>query len=79
MFAKDEISKSASVLACRQELKYLYARRSAIDSLIQSLEEYDRLRETEPGTASTGGGSSAHVGWGHPSHVAVSEGRGFWR
>jgi hypothetical protein len=28
----------------RKELDYLYARRSAIDSLIQSLEEYDRFR-----------------------------------
>ena len=46
MFAKNEIPGSASALACRQELKYLYARRSAIDSLIESLEEYDRLRET---------------------------------
>ena len=46
MSAKNEIPKSASVLAYRQELEYLYARRSAIDSLIESLEEYDRLRET---------------------------------
>ena len=36
---------SASALAYRQELEYLYARRSAIDSLIESLEEYDRFRE----------------------------------
>ena len=28
----------------RKELEYLYARRTAIDSLIQSLEEYDRFR-----------------------------------
>ena len=28
----------------RKELQYLYARRSTIDALIQSLEEYDRLR-----------------------------------
>ena len=46
MFAKNEIPGSASVLACRQELESLYARRSAIDSLIESLEEYDRCRET---------------------------------
>ena len=45
MFAKNEIPVSASVLAYRQELEYLYARRSAIDSLIESLEEYDRFRE----------------------------------
>ena len=46
MFAKNEIPVSASVLAYRQELEYLYARRSAIDNLIESLEEYDRFRET---------------------------------
>jgi hypothetical protein len=38
----------------RKELNYLYARRSTIDALIQSLEEYDRFRalrmEPEPGT-----------------------------
>jgi hypothetical protein len=45
MFAKKEIPMSASALAYRQELEYLYARRSAIDSLIESLEEYDRFRE----------------------------------
>ena len=45
MFAKNEIPGSASALACRQELEYLYARLSAIDSLIESLEEYDRVRE----------------------------------
>ena len=45
MFVKNEIPGSASVFACRQELEYLYARRSAIDSLIESLKEYDRLRE----------------------------------
>ena len=45
MFAKKEIPMSASARAYRQELEYLYARRSAIDSLIESLEEYDRSRE----------------------------------
>ena len=38
----------------RKELEYLYSRRSAIDALIQSLEEYDRFRalrmERSPGT-----------------------------
>ena len=29
-----------------RELAILYARRSAIDALIESLEEYDRFRET---------------------------------
>jgi hypothetical protein len=28
----------------RKELQYLYARRSTIDTLIQSLEDYDRFR-----------------------------------
>ena len=28
----------------RKELEYLYSRRSTIDALIQSLEEYDRFR-----------------------------------
>ena len=46
MFAKNEVPVSVSALAYRRELQYLYARRSAIDSLIESLEEYDRLRET---------------------------------
>jgi hypothetical protein len=45
MFAKQTTPVSASGLAYRQELDYLYARRSAIDSLIESLEEYDRFRE----------------------------------
>ena len=55
MFAKNEIPVSASVLAYRQELEYLYARRSAIDNLIESLEEYDRFREapTEEGERQT--------------------------
>ena len=31
-----------------RQLEYLYARRSAIDTLIESLEEYERYRETRP-------------------------------
>jgi hypothetical protein len=31
-----------------RQLEYLYARRSAIDTLIESLVEYDRHRETRP-------------------------------
>ena len=31
-----------------RELEYLYARKSAIDSLIASLEQYDRYREAGP-------------------------------
>jgi len=45
MLAKNKAPVSASVSAYRQELDYLYARRSAINSLIESLEEYDRCRE----------------------------------
>jgi hypothetical protein len=44
MFAKNEIPVSVLLPAHRQELEYLYARRSAIDRLIESLEEYDRFR-----------------------------------
>jgi hypothetical protein len=46
MFAKKESTASASALAHHEELERLYARRAAIDSLIESLEEYDRLRDT---------------------------------
>ena len=45
MFAKKETLMSASAPAYNDELGYLYARRSAIDSLIESLEEYERFKE----------------------------------
>ena len=32
------------VRGIRRELEYLYARRSTVSALIQSLEEYDRIR-----------------------------------
>jgi hypothetical protein len=45
MFAKKTIVASpAPPKTYRKELEYLYARRSAIDTLIQSLEEYDHFR-----------------------------------
>ena len=44
MFAKKELPTSSALPAYRIELDYLYARRSAIDTLIESLEEYDRFR-----------------------------------
>ena len=44
MSANKEPPVPASALAYRKELEYLYARRSAIDSLIESLEDYDRFR-----------------------------------
>jgi hypothetical protein len=55
MLVKKKTPVSACTGAYRQELDYLYARRSAIDSLIESLEEYDRFREvpTEEGERQT--------------------------
>ena len=44
MSANQALPVSAPVPAYRKELEYLYARRSAIDSLIESLEDYDRFR-----------------------------------
>lgn len=32
----------------RRDLEHLYARRSAIDAVIRSLEEYDRFRTKRP-------------------------------
>ena len=46
MFAKKQIPASSPVPAYRKELDYLYARRLAIDALIESLKEYDRYRVT---------------------------------
>jgi hypothetical protein len=45
MLVKKKAPASVSARVYRQELDYLYARRSAIDSLIESLEEYDRFQE----------------------------------
>ena len=55
MWVKEKTPASAPAGAYRQELDRLYARRSAIDSLIESLEEYDRFREapTEEGERQT--------------------------
>jgi hypothetical protein len=44
MLAKKGLPPTSPARPNRKELEYLYARRSAIDSLIQSLEEYDRFR-----------------------------------
>jgi hypothetical protein len=44
MLAKKGLSPTSPSRMNRKELDYLYARRSAIDSLIQSLEEYNRFR-----------------------------------
>ena len=45
MLVKKKTPVSASARVYGQELDYLYARRLAIDSLIESLEEYDRFQE----------------------------------
>jgi hypothetical protein len=45
MSAKKELPASAPDPAYRKELEHLYARRSAVNSLIESLEDYDRFRE----------------------------------
>jgi hypothetical protein len=41
---KGSVTTTSPARLNRKELEYLYARRSAIDSLIQSLVEYDRFR-----------------------------------
>ena len=46
MLAKKETPASSSAPAYRKELEYLYARRLAIDTPIESLKEYDRYRVT---------------------------------
>ena len=44
MFPKKAPSSSSSNRGNHKELEYLYARKSVIDALIQSLEDYDRFR-----------------------------------
>lgn len=44
MFGKNELPGPPPLPTYREELEYLYARRSAIDSLIESLEDYSRFR-----------------------------------
>jgi hypothetical protein len=44
MLAKKVISQATQGRSYRRELDYLYARKSAVDTLIQSLQEYDRFR-----------------------------------
>jgi len=46
MLANKERAVSPRDPALRTELDYLYARRSAIDALIESLEEYARVGST---------------------------------
>jgi hypothetical protein len=49
MFANKEIPASSRVPSYLKELEYLYARRLAIDTLIESLKEYDRYRVPRQG------------------------------
>jgi hypothetical protein len=44
MFAKKVLTSPIPARPFRKELEYLYARRTAIDTLIESLEQYDRFR-----------------------------------
>ncbi len=44
MFVKKAPNSASPVRAHRKQLEYLYARRSAIDALIQTLEDYGRFR-----------------------------------
>jgi hypothetical protein len=48
LLPKKEPVMIAPARSSRIDLEHLYARRSAIDDLIQSLEEYDRFREKRP-------------------------------
>lgn len=45
MLVENESGHTSPEETVQEELEYLYARRSAIDNLIQSLEAYDRFRE----------------------------------
>ncbi len=44
MFAKKALPRPSGTRTFRKELEYLYARRTAVDTLIHSLEEYNRFR-----------------------------------
>jgi hypothetical protein len=44
MFAHKPPVPNANDANYRQQLEYLYARRTTIDALIESLQEYDRFR-----------------------------------
>jgi hypothetical protein len=44
MFAKKAVRSNLVRRGYRKQLEHLYARRSTLDTLIQSLEDYDRFR-----------------------------------
>jgi hypothetical protein len=48
MLVKKQIQALDPVPAYMQELEYLYGRRLVIDTLIDSLEQYDRYRAIAP-------------------------------
>ena len=48
MLAKKDIPASAPIPPYKKELEYLYGRRLTIDTLIDSLKQYDRYRATPP-------------------------------
>jgi len=50
MPAKRDSKGTQAAPASRQELEYLYARRCAIDSLIESLEKYARFGSVKVNT-----------------------------
>ncbi len=54
MLAKKTPSRRTQAHSYHRELRNLYARRSAIDTLIQSLETYDRFRERTAARSSSG-------------------------
>jgi hypothetical protein len=45
LLAKKETDTAANGRVYRKQLEFLYARRTSIDALIESLEQYDRFRE----------------------------------
>jgi hypothetical protein len=45
LLAKKEPDTAVAGRTYQKKLEFLYARRSAIDALIESLEQYDRFRE----------------------------------
>ena len=45
LLAKKEPDTSVPGRTYQKKLEFLYARRTAIDALIESLEQYDRFRE----------------------------------
>jgi hypothetical protein len=64
MFAK-KAPVAADAPSFRKELESLYARRSAIDALIRSLEDYNRCRKSRLGAQGRNGT------WARHQHKAI--------